>query len=347
LPERMLWTEKIFAATLSRFNKLYSQILIRFSFLLILWLIGAVIYASDGLLVPYVSSIGVYEGLYLPGLIILLGSYGVQRSLEKIIISFTPLLDLDDAGFRDFRKRVENVVYSFYPCLMLGLVFAIFLSGVSVSVANLMAEGLKPRFIWELFTAVFFDLLSGTGVWMFLGIWYTIFEASHQKFHVDLLDRVSESFRLLMQLTLYYAVFYFITVSVAVGLPMLSTGSSSWMEVVISSYLAFVAFGVASVVFPLYNIHTALVKLKAAKLAEIRFESNALIRRLEEAKGDDLAGTLSIMAGLQAVQVKENYIMSAPEWPVNMDFLGKLAGLVILPTVVRVFIELFRSYLPI
>ncbi len=30
-----------------------------------------------------------------------------------------------------------------------------------------------------------------------------------------------------------------------------------------------------------------------------------------------------------------------------MDFVGKLAGLIIMPTIIRVFVELFRRILPL
>jgi hypothetical protein len=208
---------------------------------------------------------------------------------------------------------------------------------------------LSIRGVWNITTALFFDLLSGTGIWMFLAIWYLILDVSRQRFRPELLERLGESLRELMKLTLYYALFYFLAVSIAVALPLLNTGNSSWVEVIFSPYLIFVAIGAASVVFPLYSIHNAIIRLKNERLGTIRAESQNLMKKLDLIDPNDpkTGQILGVIAGLQATQVKEKYIQSIPEWPVNVDFIGKLAGLIIMPTIVRIFIEFFRGYLPL
>ncbi len=64
MAEPMLWTERIFASTRCRFAGFWSQLLIRSGFILVFWVVGAVLYAADGPLVPYISSVVLYEGLY-------------------------------------------------------------------------------------------------------------------------------------------------------------------------------------------------------------------------------------------------------------------------------------------
>ncbi len=184
---------------------------------------------------------------------------------------------------------------------------------------------------------------------MFLGIFYLIVTVSRQKLRPELLDRAGEGFHELMRLILNYALFYFITISIAVAMPLIKDSSVFWTEVVFSPYLLFVIIGAAIVVLPLYSIHDALVKLKGVRMERLRIESDNLLQQLEKAKavGSEVNQVLVIMAGLQAVQLKEKYVQTAQEWPVNMDFIGKLAGLIILPTIVRIFIELFREYLPL
>ena len=349
MSEYSLWTEKLFKKIMNNPSKPTTQILLRLAILVLIWAIGAAIYTGDNLLLSYVQAIGIYEGLYLPGLIILYGSYGVQNSLNRIIPSFQPLLDMNEEEFKKFTLKVEGVIYAFAPCAIIGLIFAIFLSGVPAELSRLYMGGFSLRIAWNVASALFFDLLSGTGVWMFLGIWYLIFTVSRQKFRAELLDRAAEGFHELMKLTLYYALFYFITISIAVALPLLSSRSSSWGEVIFSPYLLFVLLGAASVIFPLFSIHDALVKLKGVRLGKLRAESDDLIQQLDQIRlsGGDSNQILVLMVGLQAVQLKERYVQAAHDWPVNMDFVGKLAGLIIMPTIVRIFIELFRGYLPL
>jgi hypothetical protein len=349
MSEYSMWTEKLFKKIMNKPIQPLTQILLRLTFLVLLWVIGAAIYAGEKLLPNYVQAIGIYEGLYIPGFIILCGSYGVQNALKRIMPSFQPLFDMNEGEFKKFTRKAERVIYAFTPCVIIALLFAIFLSGVPGELSRLYMGGFSLRVIWNLISALFFDLLSGTGVWMFLGIWYLIFTVSRQKFRAELLNRAVEEFHELMKLTLYYALFYFITISIAVALPLLSSRSSSWGEVIFSPYLLFVIIGAASVVFPLYSIHDALVKLKKVRLDKLRAESDNLLQQLEHirADGTDSNQILVLMLGLQAVQVKERYVVAAQEWPVNIDFVGKLAGLIIMPTIVRIFIELFRGYLPL
>jgi len=322
--------------------------LARFCFLFSVWLTGFVAYALNGLMISYITNLSIYQTLFGTGFIILFGSYMVQRSLEDLIPNVRPMLRLDDSSFRKFSERVKRYSYSFLPCVFIALGF-VFLSGAPNEFQQALAEGFKLHIIWNLSFIFFSSLLGATGLWMFMSIWLTIFLTSRQPLNVKLSPKTIEKFRDLSMLALWFSLFYFL--AIAIGIVTLSAvvPAFSLLEIVISPLLFFIAIGIIGILFPFYNIHKALFKLKKQELLRIEEESEKLLQQLDEVLAKQPTTqtsnkTVTIMARLFSLQVKERHVKAAQEWPIDLGFLSKLIVLVLIPIIVRVSIEIFNRY---
>lgn len=325
-----------------------QQMLARFCFLFSVWLTGFVAYALNGLMISYITNLSIYQTLFGTGFIILFGSYMVQRSLEDLIPNVRPMLRLDDSSFRKFSERVKRYSYSFLPCVFIALGF-VFLSGAPNEFQQALAEGFKLHIIWNLSFIFFSSLLGATGLWMFMSIWLTIFLTSRQPLNVKLSPKTIEKFRDLSMLALWFSLFYFL--AIAIGIVTLSAvvPAFSLLEIVISPLLFFIAIGIIGILFPFYNIHKALFKLKKQELLRIEEESEKLLQQLDEVLAKQPTRqtnnkTVTIMARLFSLQVKERHVKAAQEWPIDLGFLSKLIVLVLIPVIVRVSIEIFSRY---
>jgi len=325
-----------------------QQMLARFCFLFSVWLTGFVAYALNGLMISYITNLSIYQTLFGTGFIILFGSYMVQRSLEDLILNVRPMLRLDDSLFRKFSERVKRYSYSFLPCVFIALGF-VFLSGAPNEFQQALAEGFKLHIIWNLSFIFFSSLLGATGLWMFMSIWLTIFLTSRQPLNVKLSPKTIEKFRDLSMLALWFSLFYFL--AIAIGIVTLSAVVPvfSLLEIVISPLLFFIAIGIIGILFPFYNIHKALFKLKKQELLRIEEESEKLLQQLDEVLAKQPTTqtsnkTVTIMARLFSLQVKERHVKAAQEWPIDLGFLSKLIVLVLIPIIVRVSIEIFNRY---
>ena len=142
MPKGMYWIEKIF--NYFPIGRRFShQMLARFCFLTLLWLVGLLSYASDGLATSYISKPQFYQYLFGAGFIVFFGSYMMQRSLHGVVLSFRPLLELDASQFRKLVVRVERYSYSFVPCLAIGLFLLAFFSGTYGEFQGVMTYGLS------------------------------------------------------------------------------------------------------------------------------------------------------------------------------------------------------------
>jgi len=322
--------------------------LARFCFLFSVWLTGFVAYALNGLMISYITNLSIYQTLFGTGFIILFGSYMVQRSLEDLIPNVRPMLRLDDSLFRKFSERVKRYSYSFLPCVFIALGL-VFLSGAPNEFQQALAEGFRLHIIWNLSFTFFSSLLGATGLWMFMSIWLTIFLTSRQPLNVKLSPKTIEKFRDLSMLALWFSLFYFL--AIAIGIVTLSAvvPAFSLLEIVISPLLFFIAIGIIGILFPFYNIHKALFKLKKQELLRIEEESEKLLQQLDEVLAKQPTRqtsnkTVTIMARLFSLQVKERHVKAAQEWPIDLGFLSKLIVLVLIPIIVRVSIEIFNRY---
>jgi hypothetical protein len=317
----------------------------RLTLLLLIWLSGLLAYSVNGLADDYLSNSQLLSTLFSNGLIILFGTYMIQRSLPEEISSFKELVDLDEDSFRKLFDKIENISFSFIPCLVIGLVYALLLTDMPLEVQRILAEGVTPHSLWGLFFVSFNYLLTGTGLWLGVSIWLTVFLISRQPLRVELSPGLIERFRGLSKLTLWFALFYFLAVSISVAASVAGGPVFSLTEIVFSPLLILIVIGVACVLLPFYNIHRALIGLKRRELSEIEEEYERLRIQLEEAsrQGESAeVGAITAMSRFFSLQIKERKLREAPEWPVDIGFITKLVSVVLIPAVVRISVELFN-----
>ncbi len=345
----MLWTELLFRYFPINKESVAQQMFARFCLLLAIWLVGLLAHWLDGLTVAYLSKLSVYQALFGTSLIILFGSYGVQRALKDLIPKIRPMIKLNEPSFRKFSERLERYSYSFLPCLLIALGFVVFLSNVPQEIQQAITEGFRPHVVWGLSSTFFGYLLVGTAFWMFMSIWLAIFLISRQPLNVKLSPATIERFRDLSMLALWFSLGYFLAISIGIVVPLASVPATSLIEIALSPFLFFIAIGVIGILFPFYNIHRALLKLKQQELSIVEEESGRLLQQLDDILRKQSAGqsseqTLFIMARLFSLQIKERRIREAQEWPIDVSFLSKLVALVLLPIIVRGSIEIFSRY---
>ena len=216
MPRKILWTELLFSYFPIDKEMFWQQMLVRFCFLLLIWLTGLLAYGLNGLLISYLTNLSIYQMLFGTGFIILFGSFMVQRSLKDLIQNARTILKLDEPLFRRFSERVERYSYSFLPCLLIALAL-VFLSGVPNEFQQALAEGFKLHTTWNLLFTLFSYLLAATGLWMFMSIWLTIFLTSRQPLNVKLSPKTIEKFRDLSMLALWFSLFYFLALAIGIA----------------------------------------------------------------------------------------------------------------------------------
>ncbi|MFQ5822342.1 MAG: hypothetical protein ACE5I5_20400 [Candidatus Heimdallarchaeota archaeon] len=129
---------------------------------------------------------------------------------------------------------------------------------------------------------------------------------------------------------------------------MASAPALSLLEIVVSPYLFFIAIGIVGILFPFYNIHMALLKMKKQELSKISEESEQLLQQLDEVLAKQPTGqfseqTIAIMARLFSLQIKESHVKAAQEWPIDISFLSKLMILGLIPIISRIVVMLIIS----
>ena len=75
-----------------------------------------------------------------------------------------------------------------------------------------------------------------------------------------------------------------------------------------------------------------------------------MLQQLDEISAKQPTGrfsdqTIGTMARLFSLQFKERHIKAAPEWPIDIGFLSKLTGLVLIPIISRIAMQIFTQYL--
>ena len=352
MPKKMLWTELLFSRFPIDENVSWQQMLARFSLLFAVWLTGLLAYAWDGLMMSYVLELHIYPILFGMGFLILFGTYMTQRTLGELIQNIRPILKLDDLQFQKLHERVRRYSYSFIPCLLLAIGLVVFTSDVPNQFQLALAKGFTLHVVWNLSFSLFFYLLIATGIWIFVSIWLTIFLISRQPLSVKLSPELVEKFRDLSIVALWVSLGYFLGLSLSLGLTTFSAGAPalSLLEIVVSPNLFFIVIGIIGILFPFYNIHKALLRLKRQELLKIAEESERLLQELDEILAKQPTGrfsgqTIGTLARLFSLQFKERYIKAAPEWPIDISFLSKLTGLVLIPIISRIAMQIFTQYL--
>jgi len=189
----------------------------------------------------------------------------------------------------------------------------------------------------------FLNLLTATGVWIGVSIWLTIFLISKQPLQVKPSPSTIEEFRGLTMLALWFSLFYFLAISIGIVVPLARQPAMSLFEIFFSPLLAFIAIGVVVVVSPFYNIHKALLSLKRRELLKIEEEFEQLQLQLDGVLAEPVSHSSDqitvIMGRLSSLQIKERRIKLAQEWPIDIGFLSKLLGLVLVPAIARVLMR--------
>jgi hypothetical protein len=344
----MLWIELLFSYFPIEKAVLWKQMLARLAFLFAIWLSGLIVYTIDGLMIEYVFDMNVYLGYFVTSFIILFGSYFVQQKLSNIIQDFRPILKLNNLEFEKLSNRLKRIFYNFFPCLILAIALGI-LTGVSDQFQAVLIEGFKLNIIWNILFNSFGLLLTATAIWMFVSIWITIYLISRQPLNVKLSPETIARFRELTVLALWFSMFYFIGISIS-NFPFFTSGQAfSITEILLSPYLFFIAIGVFGVLFPFYNIHLTLLRLKKEEIVKISKESQELLVQIDRKLADQpnlqrIDPSVSIMHHrLFNLQVKEKYVKAAQEWPIDMSFLSKLLVLVLIPIMSRITFMLIFS----
>jgi hypothetical protein len=343
LPREMLWTEWLFSFFPVGKENFRGQLVVRFVFLFMIWLTGFAFYSVNGMAAVYLFEPNIYVSIFGMFFLILVGSFYVQNTLQKILSNFRSLLKFDDKEYSSFSLRVKRIVFSILPCVVIGFVFAFFSSAVP-AVQNVFAEGIDLVGFWNLVFDSFASLMSGTAIWMFASIWLTIFLISRQPLSVSLSEETLVGFRELSMFALWFGLFYFVGVSIANLSFFANFQSFSLYEIVVSPYLLFVIFGVIGILFPFFNVHNALLKIKKKELDQISRETESLLKVLDAAaEKKETDQTVSVFANLFSLQLKEKKVKEAQEWPIDVSFLSKLIIIGFIPILSRIIAALLIS----
>jgi putative Mn2+ efflux pump MntP len=341
----MFWIEALFVRVPVA-RRLREQLLLRLVFLFLVWFSGFVAFAVDGLGAAYVSDVQLYLTFFGSGFIIMFGAYMIQESLGSTVRSLRPLLRLDDSRFKKFFERMELYTFSFVPNLLIALLFTFIVPGNRITLVQLTNAVESVHLAWTVGLVLFFNLLSATGIWMGVSIWLTIFLISRQPLQVELSSRTAREFRGLANLALYFSAFYFLAMAIGWVIPLSSAPIVSWRDVVLSPLFIYIVIGALGILLPFYNIHRTLVALKRRELLQIEEEFELMQRQLNDVQkepehriGDQ---SLVLLDRLFCLQIRERKARASKEWPVDIGFVSKLAGLIAAPAAARILPEILR-----
>ena len=343
---RTVWTETVFNRLVRDPDSLWQQILARVFFLCLVWLSGLLAYAADGMVLSYVADLQIAQGLFANGLIILFGANMLQRVLPGILESFRPLVKLDDASFGKLRESVLGLGGRVEPILVLCLVMTGLFTRALQDVAWMLGHGATLHSVWLVGFVFFLYFLVATGIWLGVSLWLLTFLVSRQPLNVELSSNIVERFRNLNSVALWFSLFYFMSLGIGGGLSLIGAPAFSFLELLLSPFLLFLLLGLVSVFFPFYNIHGTLVRLKRQQLEEIANEFQTLSRSLASSEGGQGGHSteemLRNLARLMMLQIREQSVKSAPEWPVDVGFVSRLMSLFLVPLMIRLVVEIIN-----
>ena len=118
-------------------------------------------------------------------------------------------------------------------------------------------------------------------------------------------------------------------------------------EMLFAPQTLYILIGTLSVLFPFYNIHTALLKLKRKQIKKIDENSNNLINNLDEViklpqTSESTRQIIITLAQLYKMQLNKKQMELASEWPIDITFLSRFAGVILIPIVARILLELMN-----
>jgi len=303
-----------------------------FSFLLVIWLSGLMVYALDGIPLSYLQNLPFHVSFFSQGIVVLYAVNGFRSFLQWLPTWAHPVLKLNKEEFAKFFERVERWVSSFFPILIWAITLMLinlYLSGEAAT------EILTAHSAWGHALSLFGFLLSGTGFWIIVSLWLLVFWVP---LNLQLSRETSKIFRPLATSSLYAAACVFLVMSIV---PLFYPPAAMPQLLI---YGFFILLGVLAFPIPFYNIHLVLVRMKRKELSKIDEETNELMTELNKTLAEhptqnsrDRKSTIT--ARLLALHIKEKTVRETQEWPVDISFFSAIAGLVLM-SVGRVAVEL-------
>jgi ABC-type multidrug transport system fused ATPase/permease subunit len=360
LPKRLLWTERLFqlipiGKERGSFASFLAVRLIRsLCVTFIFYLVSVPFYFASGFITQD------FNARTLPAL-----AYGYAVFFLVFVVSgwfhnkwdwffgwSGHILKLSEAEFGKFRDRMERFINSFYPCLAITLI--IFSMGGS-SFALIMEEFgptvLRPTVfaVWLASTNFLMMLFMGTLFWIIISMWITFYVTLRQPLNLKLSQQADEEFRPLAIWSLKVLFVSFVLVAifvVFVGVGVIFVpGYASY----VGSLIFFVMLGVLAFLLPFYNVHRVLVKLKKQELLEIEEEHDRIIRDLTGEKSTQVPDTemhmiyLKGIVSLEALHIRERRAKEADEWPIDTTILSIMVGIVLVPIISQIIINLLSA----
>jgi len=332
LPRSKMWIELILDAWASilamkgeRFPLWFARSI---SILFAVWVSGWVAYAFDGMAYGYVNNLIIYAILFGNGIIILYGVRGMRSFLEWLPGWARPIMRLNEAEFEKFFEMGERIACSIFPPLIWVAVTA-YLSPYPVFKEP--AGIFSAHLVWEVFFIIYYDLLTGTGIWIIASLFILILRISRQPLDIQLSPQMAETFRPLTLVNLYGAAFVFLSLAIIPSIYM----PKSFIEIAVYGFI--IALSVLAFLVPLYNIHMILARLKRRGLERINEETKELLGELEETLDEEnpkknIRDRVAILnARLLALLLKEKMVRDAGEWPVKVGFLTAVVSLAGVP----------------
>lgn len=358
MPKRMLWTERIIESfpiwkERGNFASFLTVRLVRsLCFSSIFWLSGFLIYLTSGLTGPATLTGLVTLLVYVSalGFLIFAASGWFHNRWNWFFNWSSGILELSETEFSKFHDRMERFNNSFFPCLIIALVWFITLGIPSFSYM-LQLFGPTAFWIWLIFVNLFLTLFYGTGIWIIISMWITFYVTFRQPLNLKLSPQTNEEFRPLAIWSLKVLLLPFMVVTlVAVFWRSGQIFPETWGVTQLMSSLIFIMImGVLAFLLPFYNVHRVLIKLKKLELQEIEEESNKLMQDLTLTASKDHAfhseerttQTMHSLVSLQALQIRERRAKEADEWPIDTTILSILAGIVLIPILTQIIINVF------
>jgi hypothetical protein len=84
-----------------------------------------------------------------------------------------------------------------------------------------------------------------------------------------------------------------------------------------------------------------LPRARATELEQLQQQLDTVLTLSATPSSDEVIG---IMGRLFSLRIKERKVKAAPEWPIDISFLVKLVGLVLIPAISRILIEIFNRF---
>jgi hypothetical protein len=346
MPKSMIWTEWLFSRLPFYGKGLRYQIVIRFLFVFLIWLTGLIVAVADGAFDIFIHWYQIIPLLFGSAMIVLMGAYGLTRALAKTVGSFEQLFEMEGKEYQEFEGKVMRLSGSTIAILIITFIFYFALpSGLNF--------GAVPATLWGVyayFLIFIIDFIMSTGLWMGASLWITIFLISRQKFKADISSDTVEKFRGITSLTLIFAIFYYVALTATLAVPLLNADVSVLYGLLYSPLTLLIIMGAVGTLLPFYNIHNTLVSIKKKLLKGVNAEyerwQGELDAALASSGGVSVEQTMLIMSNLFRLELKDRRLRVAPEWPFDISFVSKLLAVILIPAIVRIFMDIYsRTYL--